>query len=54
VGNVSGDQRFGDIVQPRDGNVLPASAQCGKSTFQGRMAQYVFQAFAYSREDHAS
>ena len=53
VGDVGGDEGFGDVVQAGERDVIAAGAQCGERCVHRRMAQDAFEAFADGGEDHS-
>src|SRR5712672_2658562 len=53
MGDVSRDQRFRYVVQPRERNMLAAGAQCGDCAVHRGMAQHSFESLADCRKDHS-
>ncbi len=53
VGDVGGDEGFGDVVEAGERDVIVAGTQCGERCVHRGMAQDAFEAFADGGEDHS-
>ncbi len=53
MGKVGGEERFGDVVEAGEGDVIGAGAESGQGAFDGGLAEDGFQAFANGGKNHA-
>jgi hypothetical protein len=53
VRQIGGGERFGDIVEAGERDVLSAGAQSGEGALHSRMANHSLQSFTDSRKDHS-